>query len=54
VEEGKDCQVCFEKFGAEEKLNQLPCKHLFHGECIRPWFETHNTCPVCRQVMEAE
>ena len=27
-----------------------PCKHLFHGNCLRPWLEatvTQPTCPVC-------
>ena len=23
-------------------------KHLFHSECIRPWFNRHHTCPICR------
>lgn len=44
----KECQICLEKFKDEDKICKLPCKHLYHKECIYPWFEQHNTCPVCR------
>jgi E3 ubiquitin-protein ligase RNF115/126 len=26
----------------------LPCLHAFHGDCIDPWKEIHNTCPLCK------
>ena len=51
IVEAKDCQVCFEKFKDEDTVNKLPCKHLFHTDCINPWFQGHNTCPVCRMEM---
>jgi hypothetical protein len=25
----------------------MPCKHLFHGQCLRPWLEATVTTPVC-------
>ncbi|WVW82224.1 hypothetical protein I302_104230 [Kwoniella bestiolae CBS 10118] len=38
---------------ADEKKNgtgvkALPCNHLFHEECLQPWFTTKHTCPSCR------
>ncbi|WVQ71227.1 hypothetical protein IAR50_000752 [Cryptococcus sp. DSM 104548] len=29
-------------------VKALPCNHLFHGNCLEPWFATHHTCPTCR------
>lgn len=45
--EGK-CSVCQEKFQLRAGARQMPCDHIFHPDCIVPWLERHNTCPVCR------
>lgn len=28
----------------------LPCHHYLHDECLKPWVERANSCPVCRQT----
>lgn len=43
------CSVCWEDFSFKEKVRQLPCQHVYHEPCIRPWLELHGTCPICRQ-----
>jgi len=43
-----ECTVCKENFSESEKCKVLPCKHLFHGDCIKQWLGIHNTCPICR------
>lgn len=43
------CSVCWEDFTLDENVRQLPCTHIYHEPCIRPWLELHGTCPICRQ-----
>ena len=27
----------------------LPCGHNLHNDCLKPWVERANSCPICRQ-----
>ena len=58
------CAICLESFQINDIVIKLPCEgmnHFFHrgenkGECegILPWFDQHNTCPICRTEFPAE
>ncbi|XP_061839388.1 E3 ubiquitin-protein ligase RNF115-like isoform X1 [Nerophis lumbriciformis] len=47
-----ECTVCREEYSSGERVKKLPCLHYFHSECIVPWLELHDTCPVCRKSLE--
>jgi uncharacterized protein (DUF2225 family) len=32
----------------DDIVNELPCKHKFHKECILPWLQKTCSCPCCR------
>ncbi|XP_043935921.1 E3 ubiquitin-protein ligase RNF115 [Protopterus annectens] len=54
VDTGLECPVCKEDYREGEQVRQLPCNHFFHSECIVPWLELHDTCPVCRKSLNGE
>ncbi|KAK1790907.1 hypothetical protein P4O66_014745, partial [Electrophorus voltai] len=51
---GLECPVCKEDYSEGESVRQLPCNHLFHHDCIVPWLEQHDTCPVCRKSLSGQ
>jgi hypothetical protein len=34
----------------DEMVKIFRCKHAFHPDCIEPWFENHNKCPLCKEA----
>lgn len=49
-----DCAVCKEEFVPTEEAIELPCQHMFHEDCIKPWLKVNGTCPVCRHSVSPE
>ncbi|XP_062192408.1 uncharacterized protein LOC133895900 [Phragmites australis] len=46
--EGEECAVCRDGVAAGQRVKRLPCSHLYHEECIVPWLQVRNSCPLCR------
>ena len=45
-----ECTICKEKYESDSSVIVLPCKHVFHKECITQWLTNyHHKCPLCRQ-----
>ena len=46
-----ECSICLGFMNANDEYNPLtvlPCKHIFHSECVDPWIIGHGSCPICR------
>jgi hypothetical protein len=44
------CSICFDEYGEDDLVTQLPCKHHFCTKCIERWLtQRSKRCPICKQ-----
>ena len=39
------CTICYFQFAENEVIRKLPCGHMFHSRCIKPWLRNNPDCP---------
>jgi len=52
-QEDNSCSICFDTMVNNGPLTTTPCGHKFHSECLNTWLNTKNTCPLCREQVQA-
>lgn len=45
------CAVCHEIYAVSDSVIKLPCRHLYHADCLKTWLQTNSTCPMCRHQL---
>ena len=45
---GDNCTICLSNFKNGELISFLNCKHRFHDNCIKEWFQRGAFCPNCK------
>lgn len=49
------CAVCLGEFLGRERIDILPCGHVYHHACIEQWLVRASVCPECKQdIMTAQ
>ncbi|KAI5081876.1 hypothetical protein GOP47_0001619 [Adiantum capillus-veneris] len=43
-----ECCVCREQLAIGDQMQEMPCKHQYHPDCLKPWLDERNSCPICR------
>mmetsp|Transcript_30329 Transcript_30329/g.38906 ORF Transcript_30329/g.38906 Transcript_30329/m.38906 type:complete len:571 (+) Transcript_30329:235-1947(+) len=47
------CSICLVDLEENQEIQRLPCKHIFHPQCIRHWLAKHAICPMCKQEFDS-
>ncbi|XP_022735368.1 E3 ubiquitin ligase BIG BROTHER-like [Durio zibethinus] len=48
------CVICQMRYQRGERQMKLPCKHIYHSECITKWLSINKICPVCNNEVFGE
>ena len=49
-----DCAIFQEPTLGEKEVLKIRCAHLFHRACLKEWFMSSPTCPLCREDLSED
>lgn len=45
-----NCVICLCEFDLDDNVIVMPCKHIYHQDCIKPWLINKSSlCPICKR-----
>lgn len=44
-----ECIICMAPLMDGDRVGSLPCSHVFHVSCLKPWLQRTNNCPLCKK-----
>jgi Ring finger domain len=53
-EDEVECSICLVPLEAGDRVGKLPCRHSMHVECLKPWLQRQNACPLCKRLKIAQ
>jgi hypothetical protein len=53
IDEEPTCSICLCEYEKGDKLVSLPCKHVFHADCITSWTDNNTRCPLCNADLKS-
>ncbi|KAG7570067.1 Zinc finger RING-type [Arabidopsis thaliana x Arabidopsis arenosa] len=51
VADDSQCSICLVEYAKGDKITTLPCKHIYHKDCISRWLKQNKVCCVCKAVV---
>lgn len=49
VEQDLECAICLDTMSVGTVCSKLVCKHMYHQDCIKTWFDKNAVCPLCKK-----
>ena len=41
------CAICLCHLEEGDRVGDIPCRHIFHVDCLKEWIQRKNHCPLC-------
>lgn len=45
------CLICRDDFLIGDEARRLPCKHIYHRNCLFEWSKSLENCPYCKSII---
>ena len=55
IDDDNNCSICLSKYKWLDSVIKMPCcKQNLHSSCLKEWFNSKSTCPLCRNNLNPD